>query len=206
VGGRLAHVAAAWPYYSERLLDIPQVWLGGLSGPGALCGGLLAIGLLAVFTRQKLGALADGYLPLAAALVVSAWLACWADGTVYGPETAGWWGLPARDEWGEISRRAPLQMVGACLSLGVFWYAERHRDSKRPGLAASLALFGLGLLILATAWLRADLSPTWAGLRPEAWGGLGFTLLAVAAYLLARLPRRWPPAVAGETDILRNNS
>jgi prolipoprotein diacylglyceryltransferase len=207
-GGRLAHVMAAWPYYSQRPLDIPQIWLGGISAPGALGGGLLALVIIAVFTRQNLGALADGYLPLMSSLVVSAWLACWADGAAYGAETSAWWGLPARDEWGEISRRVPLQMLAALLALAVFWYADRRRDPKRPGQGASLGLSGLGLLLFVSTFWRADPSTTLAGLRPEAWVGLGIALLAALAYLLARLPLRRvrQSEPVGETDILNNPS
>ncbi len=208
LGGRLVHVVSVWPYYVDRPQDIPQVWLGGLSGTGALAGGLLALGLLAIIIRQNLGALADRYLPLATALVVSAWLAGWADGVAYGAETAAWWGLPAIDEWGNLSRRAPLQMLAAILSLVVFWYADRRRHPKHPGAAGSLALSGLGLLIFATALLRADPSPGWVGLRPEAWAGLGFTLLAGLVFLLARFPLRWRrrTSPAGDTDVLQNTS
>jgi prolipoprotein diacylglyceryltransferase len=208
LGGRLVHVAAAWPYYSERLLDIPQVWLGGISGSGALGGGLLALILLAAYTHQNLGMLADGYLPLAASLAVSAWLACWVDGAAYGAETAAWWGLPARDEWGDLTRRVPLQMLAALLALAVFWYADHRRDPKRPGQGASLGLSGLGLLLFGAALLRADPSPIWAGMRPEAWVGLGFALLATLAYLLLRFPLRRGRrrSSAGETDSLQNIS
>jgi prolipoprotein diacylglyceryltransferase len=205
--GRLLHVGLAWSYYSERLLDIPQIWLGGLSGAGALAGGLLALGLLAFFTRQNLGVLADGYTPLAAALVTSAWLACWADGAVYGAETTAWWGLPARDEWGELLRRQPVQMAAAGLTLALFWFLDRRRnDLKQPGQKASLALFGLGLLILATSFWRVDVSPVWSGLRPEAWAGVGFTLMAGTGYLLTYLSRRKSRKAASAIEILQNTS
>lgn len=206
VGGRLVHVAIAWPYYVSHPLDIPQVWLGGISGPGALGGGLLALGLLAVLARQDLGILADGYLPMAATLVVSSWLACWLDGSSYGAETSAWWGMPARDEWGDLSRRMPLQMVAASLAVGVFWFADRIKNPRRPGMAAGLALTGMGLLIFVVALWRVDPSHSWAGLRPEAWSGLAFALLGGAGYLLARHPwrRNRRPSSAAETDILQN--
>jgi prolipoprotein diacylglyceryltransferase len=197
----------AWSYYSERLLDIPQIWLGGLSGVGALAGGLLALGLLAFLTRQNLGALADGFTPLAAALVTSAWLACWADGAVYGAETNAWWGLPARDEWGELLRRQPVQMTAAGLTLALFWFLDRRRnDLKQPGQKASLALLGLGLLILATSFWRADVSPVWLGLRPEAWAGMGFAILSGVCYLLTYLSRRNSRKAASAIEILQNLS
>jgi phosphatidylglycerol---prolipoprotein diacylglyceryl transferase len=203
LGGRLAHIAMAWPYYAERLLEIPQVWLGGFSGMGALAGALLALALLAFITRQPLGELADAYLPLAAALSVSAWLACWVDGCAYGFETAAWWGLPARDEWGDLNRRLPLQLLAASLTLGLFWLVDRSRTRlQRAGQPACLAWLGLGLLNFGISFLRVDPSPSWAGWRPETWAGLGFSLLAIAAFLLTFLPlqRSAPDMAPAEAD------
>lgn len=189
LGGRLVHVAMAWSYYAGGLLEIPQVWLGGFSGMGALAGALLALMLLAFITRQPLGDLADAYLPLAAALTVSAWLACWVDGCAYGVETTAWWSLPARDEWGELERRVPLQLLAASLTLGLFWLVDRSRTRlRRAGQPACLVLLGLGLLNLGISFLRVDPSPTWAGWRPETWAGFAFGLLAVAVYLLTLIP------------------
>jgi phosphatidylglycerol:prolipoprotein diacylglycerol transferase len=205
LGGRLVHVAMAWPYYAGGLLEIPQVWRGGFSGVGALAGALLALTLLAFITRQPLGELADVYLPLAAALSVSAWLACWLDGCAYGGETAAWWGLPARDEWGELKRRLPLQLLAASLTLGLFWLVDRSRTRlQRAGQPACLALLGLGLLNLGISLLRVDPSPIWAGWRPETWAGLSFGLLAIAAFLLTLLPlqRSAPDMAPAEADYL----
>ena len=203
LGGRLAHVAMAWPYYAGRLLEIPQVWLGGFSGAGALAGGLLALALLAFITHQPLGELADAYLPLAATLSVSAWLGCWLEGCAYGVETTAWWGLPARDEWGELAKRVPLELLAASLTLGLFWLVDRSRTRLyRAGQPACLALLGLGLLNFGISFLRVDPSQTWQGWRPEAWAGLGFCLLAAAAYLLTLYPlqRSTPDMASPETD------
>jgi phosphatidylglycerol:prolipoprotein diacylglycerol transferase len=203
LGGRLAHVAMAWPYYAGRLFDIPQVWLGGFSGAGALAGGLLTLMLLAFTTRQPLGELADVYLPLAAVLGVSGWLACWWDGCAYGPETTAWWGLPARDEWGELASRMPLQLLAASLTLSLFWLVDRTRQHlRRAGQPACLTLFGLGLLIFVVSFLRADPSQTILGWRPEAWVGLAVSLLAGTAFLLTLSPflRTTTAAPSPETD------
>jgi prolipoprotein diacylglyceryltransferase len=193
LGGRLAHVAMAWTYYTEHRIETLQVWLGGFSGAGALLGGLFALAVLAFITRQPLAELADTYLPLAAVLSVSGWLACWLDGCAYGAETAAWWGLPARDEWGDLNRRLPLQLLAAFLTLGLFWLVDRSRKRlKRAGQAACLALLGMGLLIFAVSCLRVDPSQTWWGWRPEAWAGLGVSILAVLAFLLTLLPMQNP--------------
>jgi prolipoprotein diacylglyceryltransferase len=191
LGGRLAHVAIAWPYYAGRLPEIPQVWLGGFSGAGALAGALLALVFLASTTRQPLGDLADAYMPLAAVLAVCAWLGCWLDGCAYGAETTAWWALPARDEWGELRQRAPIQLLAASLTLGLFWLVDRSQTRlPRPGQPACLALLGLGLLTFGISFIRVDPSQTWWGWRPETWAGVGFSFLAIIAYLLTLPPLR----------------
>ena len=178
LGGRLVHVAMTWSYYADHLTDIPRIWTGGISGVGSLIGGLLALGFLAIFTRQSLGELADTYLPLAAVLFVISWLACWLDGCAYGAETTAWYGLPARDEWGDLSHRVPAQLLGAVLTLALFWLVDfSRRRFIIPGQAACLALLGAGLIMLGISFLRVDPSQTWLGWRPEAWSGLGFSLL-----------------------------
>jgi prolipoprotein diacylglyceryltransferase len=66
VGGRAVYAAAAWPYFAAHPLEIPQVWLGGLSGPGAAAGAVLGAGLFAARRRLPAGALASALLPLGA--------------------------------------------------------------------------------------------------------------------------------------------
>lgn len=196
LGGRAAYVAAAWPYFGSSPLEIPQVWLGGISGPGALGGALLFLALTAAFTRQPLALLADDLLPLALTLVVSAWLGCWLAGAAYGPLTNAWWGVPARDEWGSLALRWPLQFAGALLSLLVFGLLDlargrRRREAgllfkgmRRPGRASSLGLLALGIQFYGLALLRADIGRHWQGLRLEAWGGLAFAALGLLFFSL----------------------
>jgi prolipoprotein diacylglyceryltransferase len=209
LGGRLAHMAMGWSYYSEHVPEIPQLWLGGFSGAGALAGGLLALVLLAIFTHQQLGELADIYLPLATVLAISGWLACWLDGCAYGAETIAWWALPARDEWGELLSRVPLQLLAATLTLGWFWLLDRNRKQlQQAGQATSLALLGMGLIIFLVSFLRVDPSQTWWGWRPETWAGLAFSLLAFTTYLLSLQPFQKPSpdsAVPGNNH-LQNSS
>lgn len=194
LGGRAAYIALNWGYYQAQPLEIPQVWLGGLSWFGALLGGLLALAMLALFTDWLFGELADATLPLLAALTVGAWLACWVDGCAYGPPANSWLGLPSRDEWGVIALRLPVQLVGALLSLAVFWTLDRA-DVRRlfgvDGLAAALAVSGVAAVILVLSFLRADPAQTWRGLRLDAWGALVVLVPAglLAAWLFYSRPR-----------------
>jgi len=80
LGARLVFVAATWPYFRNHAIEIPQVWLGGLSWSGALGGGLFSLAAFAWFNQAPLGELADGLIYLGLPLVVSSWLGCWQSG------------------------------------------------------------------------------------------------------------------------------
>lgn len=191
LGSRAAYVFYNWSYYRAHPLDIPQVWLGGFSGPGALAGALLALLVLALFTRQPLAILADAVLPLALTLTLTGWLACWQAGSAYGAETTSWWGMPARDEWGHMASRFPVQLTGALLTAGIIALLDGvRRWLTTPGATASLGLLGLSLESLGLSFLRADPPLVWHGMRLEAWTALGFTGVSIIALLVFYLIQR----------------
>jgi phosphatidylglycerol:prolipoprotein diacylglycerol transferase len=195
LGGRAAYVAVHWPYFQAHLGESLQVHLGGLSWPGALAGGLIALALYAALTATPLGNLVDALLPLVSSLSVSVWLGCWLDGCAYGGPAGAWWAVPARDEWGQLALRWPVQLLGALLSLGLFWLLDWKRDKfSRPGLAGSLGLFGLSLLLFVFSFLRADPTLYWRGLRLDAWAALAFiaiTALALLVFSVRGVRSRW---------------
>jgi len=191
VGSRAAYVLYNWSYYRAHPLDIPQVWLGGLSGPGALAGALLALLLVALVTRQRLAILADAVLPLGLTLTLTGWLACWQAGSAYGAETTSWWGMPARDEWGRMALRFPVQLTGALLTVGIIALLDGvRRWLITPGATASLGLLGLSLESFGLSFLRADPPLAWYGLRLEAWTALGFTGVSILALMVFYLIQR----------------
>jgi prolipoprotein diacylglyceryltransferase len=183
VGGRALYTGLNWNYFQSHFLESLQIFQGGISWAGALAGGMLALYLYARLARKSFGKLTDAMQPLAATLVVSAWLACWLDGCAYGP-TVAWGGLPARDEWGSLSLRFPTQLLGAMLTLGMYWVLERNkagflrrRGFDRPGRTASLALAGLSVQFFGLSFLMVDPAVLWNGLRLGAWAALGFAVL-----------------------------
>ena len=183
IGGRLVFVLTNWSYFQLNTTEIPLVYLGGFSWPGALLGGLLAIAITAMVYQYPFGTLADAMLPLLGTLAVSAWLACWLDGCAYGHTTDAWWGLPAKDEWGIISTRAPLQLFGALLSaslMGILIWGATRRVS--PGVTTYLSILGLSAIMLLISLLRVDPSQRWLGLRFDSWASV--TLLGLSGLLL----------------------
>jgi phosphatidylglycerol:prolipoprotein diacylglycerol transferase len=176
-GGRLVFVILTWAYFQAHPAEIPQVWLGGLSGPGALAGAALALLLAARFRPGLYSRRLEPLFPLAACLSAAAWLACWGSGDAYGPPSQAFFAVPARDELGSLASRWPLQLLGALLSLAVLWLYERAPRGWPPGLAASLGMAALCLALAGLSFFRVDPAPDWFGLRPDTWGGLALALV-----------------------------
>ena len=189
IGGRAAYVAPNWEYFQDHLIEIPQVWLGGLAWPGALVGAFFGTVIAAWVADIPVGILADRLLPLLASLSVAVWLGCWVTGCAYGPESG--WGLPTKDEWGFWKNRVPLQLIGATLTVASFWSIERFRQRKKnlsPGLAASLGFGLLCLILLGASILRADPYPVYSGLRLETWAAIALLIISIlsAGYAIIR--------------------
>jgi prolipoprotein diacylglyceryltransferase len=99
-----------------------------------------------------------------------------------------WWALPGRDEWGVLTTRVPVQLIGATLTLVFIWLLDWASNRfPIPGLMAAIGLFSLSAVIFALSFLRADPTPMWNSLRLEAWGAMGlmiFSIFAVVVLLL----------------------
>lgn len=180
VGSRIAYAWLAWPAFAAQPSQILQVWLGGLTWPGAVAGALLALPALARITRRSPGMLADALLPLLGAVSVAAWLGCIADGSGYGPPMA-WGGMAFLDEWGRMALRWPVQPACALGCLALLWGVDRlpRRAASIPGLRASLALLGQAAVQLGAAALTVP-TRLWGDLPWDAWAALALALLALA--------------------------
>jgi len=190
IGSRAVFVVVNWGYYASHLGEIIQVWLGGLSSIGALVGGVLAICLLSAWWKLPIGLLADSLLPLAGALAITSWLGCWMGTCAYGLPSGSWFAIPARDEWGVLVARLPVQLIGAFMTLVIIWVSDvAGRRVAIAGLTAAIGLFDISCVIFALSYLRADPMPIWHGLRLEAWGGLGIMLFS--GLLVVVLLMRW---------------
>ena len=177
VGSRAFSVIVNFTYYRLHPIEIFQVWLGGLSSIGALVGGSIALVFISIIWKIPVGLLSDALFPLVGALAVTAWLGCGLDQCSYGPPSSAWWALPSRDEWGILTRRVPVQMLGAFLSLGVVWLLERfNKTLPIEGISFSLGIFGISTILFGLSYLRADPSYIWNGLRIDAWGAIALMI------------------------------
>jgi prolipoprotein diacylglyceryltransferase len=190
LGSRAVYVAVNWGYYASHPGEIIQVWLGGLSGVGALAGGALAVLILAMGWKFPAGLLADILFPLSGSLSITSWLGCWQATCAYGPPSTAWWALPGRDEWGVLASRLPVQLIGAVLTLLLLWLIDRFsKYLPVAGMSAGIGWFGISSVIFSLSYFRADPVPIWHGLRLEAWGAIG--LMALSIFLLVVLLVRW---------------
>ncbi len=188
ISSRVVAVAVNWAYYVNHPGEIFQVWLGGLSGIGALTGGIITVFIMAAWWKIPFGALADAMLPLAGTVTVAAWMGCWVDSCSYGLPSTAWWAMPARDEWGIRTNRIPVQFLGALLTLILIWGIDQIVDHHTThGMRAALGLLGVSAVIFGLSYVRIDPIQVWNGLRLDAWGALGlmiFSSIAVVVLLL----------------------
>lgn len=190
-GSRIAYLLVNQAYFRNHPQEVFQLPLGGFSWPGALAGGALALLLFALIFHQPLGLLADAMLPLLVTLSVTGWLGCWLAGCAYGAPTEAWWGLLASDEWGQVTRRWPVQASGALLSLLVIWLIDQLPQERLPsGSAFVLGLLGISSINFFMSLLRADPAPLMNDLRLETWVALIYSGLALLIFLLMLLASR----------------
>lgn len=191
LGSRFAFIAVNSAYfrsYPEELWLLP---VGGFAWPGALLGGIIGLLVFALLVGKPLGKLADALLPLLATISVSGWVACWITGCAYGAPVESWWGLLARDEWGILSRRWPVQPMGAILSLGIIWLIDQLPLSKfPPGLGFLLGILGICLVNFFMSLVRIDPAPFLSGLRLDAWIALVFGSIALTSLIAVMISNR----------------
>jgi len=196
VGGHLMYVGVNWAYFQGHPGEILQLPLGGFSWGGVVIGALVTMLLLTTLGYRPLPWIIDMAFPLLAAVTIAAWLACWLDGCAYGFTTSTWYAVLAKDEWGSLATRWPLQLVGALITLVILIGVELSRRRKRDwisGARGSIGIFGLCLQWWILSTLRADPAPLWKGQRSETWLAMVFTILAflTAVFLFLRQSSLW---------------
>jgi len=182
---RLAYVLLHASSFDGQLEDTLAIWRGGLTGWAGMVGALIGLWVYAWAARVDFWRLVDRLALPAALIAFSGWIGCLGDGCAYGRMADGSWLAFSGPDWtGVVRRRWPTQALGAlsavaavgCSYLGRAW-------ARRAGLAASGAFSFLAAGGLAVSLLRADPTPTIAGLRYDLiangvllFGGLGVIL------------------------------
>ncbi len=189
IGARIGYILINLSYFRNNLSLIPQFWLGGLTGPGALIGAGLAFLGIHLIWKKSIADLADDFLPLLGSVVVAIWLTGWGAGIGYGPPTEAWFGIPVRDIFGFIENRWPLPIIGAVLSAGwiasIILFPFKRRNNK-PGLRAILGTTGIVLINGVISLSRVNPAPQLWGIRGETWFTLVLIVISVAYFLSRR--------------------
>lgn len=194
LGARLGFIAFHPTYYAAYLLEIPQIWQGGLSWAGAVAGGLITLVGIARLRRIPLGNLADDLAPLIAPLAVCAWLGTGLAGSGYGPALldGSWWGIPTADIAGKVANRWPVQPAAALSLLAAFALLERFVPRKsRSGQYFCLAGLIVSLNLFLFSFLVADPVPVWRGLRQDTWLALALALFFAGALVWPAVTKNW---------------
>jgi prolipoprotein diacylglyceryltransferase len=184
LGARAGFVLINLSYFLNNPGEIPQLWLGGLTWPGALLGAAAALVLVHLVWKHSLGELCDSYLPLFGLLSITVWFTGWGAGIGYGPVVNAWFGIPVRDSLGLLAKRWPLPILGGVLTGA--WIAGAMLFPlprwRKPGSRSVIAVGGLGGINLLLSMFRVDPSPSLLGVRLESWFSL-LLLLAAGAFL-----------------------
>ncbi len=185
VGGRIAHVALYWPYFSAHPREIFSPSQGGLAFQGAFLAGLLGLLGYSLWNRISFWEVADIVVPGLALGQAIGWIGCLVNGCGYGLVTRGALAYDLRDIYGIMAFRYPTQAMISILNLAIFVVllgllrGIGHRRLP-PGLVASvyLVLNSAGLFFLE--FLRADETMYFGTLR---WSQLVEAVEFVAALL-----------------------
>jgi phosphatidylglycerol:prolipoprotein diacylglycerol transferase len=187
IGGRLLHVILEWWYYHDHLLQIPQIWLGGLAIHGAIIAGVLALYLTARHQREVFTPLLDQFvIGLALAQAIGRW-GNYFNQELYGQPTSSWFGIYIEPQlritnYEMYSTFHPIflyESVGLLLLCLVLLFIERRKkkEERRRGIPTATYLIGYGLLRFFIGFLRIDPQLSFWGLRFDQWESVVFVVV-----------------------------
>lgn len=189
VGGRMGYVVRNFRYYQTNLIEIPQIWLGGMTWIGGLIGFLVFITACQLFWKENLLNLLDVYLPLIGLVSAAIWLGDLGSGAGYGPQTESWIGIPIQDIYGKVNSRWPLPIIGALGSLGwtafvIFYPVKRWLSSRR--WLGGVGLIGLVAISGLISLFEVDPAPRLWGIKIESWLSL---IMVIGGLILFQVTR-----------------
>lgn len=192
IGARLYYVLYAWSYYHNHLVEIVQLWQGGLAIHGTLIGGGLAAWWYARRHRLSFLLLIDLAVPaMALGQAIGRW-GNYFNQELFGRPTALPWGIPIDPShrpsaFASFEFFHPTFLYESALDLilvGVLVWLIRRWPNRRPGNIAAVYAIGYGIIRLAMEFLRVDYSPIVAGVR---WAGVVSVALILGGWLWLNL-------------------
>jgi phosphatidylglycerol---prolipoprotein diacylglyceryl transferase len=209
IGARLYHVIHQWAYYSEHLIQIPQIWVGGLGIPGAVAGGVFAIWLYCRINHLNTLRWFDIFASAMLLGQAIGRLGNFVNQELYGPPTDLPWGIPIDaahrvGPWTDLAtypvdttRFHPLFAYEALLNLVglvlILWAARRFAAWLYDGdVLAFYLIWYSGVRI----WLETFRVENWTilGVPTAIWIGI-LTIVAAGGVFILRHVKGW--GVAG---------
>jgi len=183
-GARLLYAFVNSSYYFGHLVEIFEIWKGGLAWPGAAAGGALGAWVYCRRKREPFAPIFDALALPIALLGLLSWGGCLAAACAYGYEVAPgqlptWLTLEAPDIYGLTALRFAAQTLGlawSLVALALVWAMRERRWPTGAYGAYALSLVALGAFGLA--FTRADPMPLVGGYRLDV---IGSALVLVAA-------------------------
>lgn len=197
IGARLVYTIVNGDYYLAHIVEMFEVWRGGLAWPGAVLGGGLGVALYCSRKREPLGPIIDALALPIGLMGLLGWGGCLAASCAYGYEVKpgdlpSWMVINAPDLYGLVAPRWPTQVVGVLwglFTLAAVWGVRRQRwPAGARGLYA-LSLTALGAFGLS--FTRGDPMPFVNGLRLDIMAS--GAILLITSILWATLTTRKPP-------------
>lgn len=193
IGARLYHVFANAHYYfasTERILEIPRIWEGGL----AIWGGIIAGVMTAyVFVRRhqlRLAPIADSIAPtILLAQAMGRW-GNYFNQELFGSPTTLPWGLqiddvhlPAGYESGTLFHPTFLyESLWNFAAFGIIVLLDR-RFTFKGGQVMCMYFFAYGPIRIVMETLRLDPAYEFLGIRQNAWASILALVVAVVAFI-----------------------
>ena len=205
IGARIYHVIHEWAYYSQHLVQIPQIWTGGLGIPGAVAGGVLAIWLYTRWIGQNTARWFDVFASAMLLGQAIGRLGNFVNQELYGPPTTLPWGIPIAaehriGEWTNLNlfpeattRFHPLFAYEAILSLigfgVIMWIGRRFATWLYDG---DILLIYLMWYSAERVWLETFRTQNWIilGVPTAIWLGV-ITFIGAGGFLWLRHRRGW---------------
>jgi len=183
IGARILHVLNDWPYYSTRLIQIFEVWKGGLAFFGGIVGTVAVAYWYARKHKIDFLAVSDGivlFLPFVIFL-----------GRIANFLNSEHIGLPADLPWSVVFQavdnipRHPAQLyegLTMLLLFGILLFLNRYR--QKAGMLFFEFLSTYGIFRFITEFFRQTSSWTILGLTDAQW--LSLLVSAIGIYFLIR--------------------
>ena len=172
LGARIFYVAQEWGYYRGHLLEMFEIWEGGLIYYGGVVGTFLGLVVYARRLRVSLWAVCDFLIPYIALTHAFGRVGCFFAGCCYGKQ-----GIP-------------VQLFEAVFNFILFGLLSRWYERRRfPGeiFAVYLVLYPAGRFFFE--FLRGDQGPWLFSLTFQQILSAALVLLGLALYGISR-PRR----------------